>query len=129
MGISSVHAQKFYEEVAENKIAFTVRDEGGYIAPKTSEGKRSMPFWSSKNRVKKIIENVPAYKDFWIVELNFRDFKRWCATLKRERQLVGMNWSGKLARGYDMRPNEVLRAIRFRIKKKSWISYLFSYVP
>ena len=108
MSISSMHAQKFYEDVAHNLKVFTIKDNSGYPAPKTPDGKRAQPFWSSKSRAEKIIENVPAYKMFTVVEISWNEFKEeWVPDLTKEKLLVGINWSGKGAKGYDLEPKNV----------------------
>ena len=63
MSISSIHAHKFYNEIIENRLVWTIRDERGFPAPKDSTGQRSQPFWSSKSRAEKIITNVKSYKN------------------------------------------------------------------
>lgn len=52
MSQAASQAATFYREVAEKRIVWTMDDEGGYPALKTRSGRRSMPFWSSKPRVR-----------------------------------------------------------------------------
>lgn len=118
MSISSIHAHKFYEEVVKKQVVFTLRDKNGYVVPQNLEGKRSMPFWSLRKRVEKIIGTVPAYKNFKIKKFTVKEFKQWCASLRKDKQLVGLNWSGKKATGYDIEPDVVLKAIDLRTKNK-----------
>lgn len=71
-----------------------------------------MPFWLSKSRTERIIENVPAYENFEPVELDLNEFYDcWLQELKSARQLVGVNWSGKRAVGYDLEPEILIKWI------------------
>lgn len=108
MSQSASQAAIFYQDVEKNKILFTIKDDKGYPAPMTSSGKRSMPFWSSKSRVEKIIKNVPAYNDFKPIEITLKEFYGyWLNELEKDDQLVGINWSGKNAVGYDLEPRYI----------------------
>jgi hypothetical protein len=76
------------------------------------EGKRSQPFWSSLKRVQRIIKTVPAYGGFEPEELTWADFcKSWANDLAGSGLLVGVNWSGPRARGYDLAPADLVRNV------------------
>ena len=108
MSQSASQAVQFYREVAEIRKLYTIRDKDGFPAPKNPEDKRSQPFWSSKARVEKIIKNVQAYSGFEVVELTWDIFtERWVPGLTNDGILVGVNWSGEKATGYDIEPKEV----------------------
>ena len=67
-----------------------------------------MPFWSTRSRVEKVISSVPAYVHFRPRELTLEEFRtRWLDGLKRDGLLVGINWSGASATGYDVEPQDV----------------------
>jgi hypothetical protein len=105
-------AAAFYEQAVKNGAVWTVRDEGGYPAPKNPEGRRAMPFWSSRTRVERIIENVPAYEGFEPVEIPLTEFlERWLPSLDGDGLLVGVNWSGARALGYDVEPATLRQAL------------------
>jgi hypothetical protein len=109
MSQAAAQAWAFYREVAKSRVLWTLRDDGGYPAPKTSSSKRTQPFWSSRARVELIIKTVPAYAGFWPVEVTWPDFCiRWVPGLVRDGLLVGVNWTGERAVGYDIEPAEVL---------------------
>jgi hypothetical protein len=109
MSQAASQAAAFYREVAEKRIVWTMDDEGGYPAPKTRTGRRSMPFWSSKSRVEKIIKTVPAYRGFTPIGFAWDDFvNEWVVDLKKDGYLVGVNWSGDDALGYDLEPEDVV---------------------
>ena len=108
MSQSASQASSFYKEVADTKKVWTLRDYGGFPAPMNSEGKRSQPFWSSLSRVQKIINDVSAYSSFEPVEISWEDFsKKWVPGLSHEGVLVGVNWSGSRATGYDIEPETI----------------------
>lgn len=113
MSTSSITAQNFYQEVAKYEKVYTIKDAGGFPAPNTLAGRRSQPFWSSATKAEKIITNVPAYKNFELVELSWYEFKnKWLPGLTRDGFLVGLNWSGDNATGYDVEPENVLKNIQ-----------------
>ena len=105
-------AWAFYRDVAKNQKVWTVRDEGGFPASKNGEGKPSQPFWSSLSRVQKIIKTVPAYAGFEPHEILWSDFCRaWVPGMTKDGLLMGVNWSGKRALGYDLEPKQVQESV------------------
>lgn len=112
MTTSSLHAAAFYKEITENKKLYTVKDKNGHPSPLNLSGKRAMPFWSSRSRTEKIIEKVKDYNNFEVNEISLNEFReRWLPGLEKDSLLVGINWSGDIATGYDIEPNEVLSNI------------------
>jgi hypothetical protein len=118
MGQSASQAHAFYREVAKNRQLWTCRDAGGFPQPKTSFGGRAQPFWSSLSRVQRIIKNVPAYGVFVPHELTWTEFlSKWVHDLKSHGVKVGVNWSGKGAVGYDLEPDDVVKAVEACIQE------------
>ena len=67
-----------------------------------------MPFWSKKSRAAKIIDQVPAYAGFQPYRLTLGEFlEQWLPGMERDGLVTGLNWSGKLAIGYDIAPADV----------------------
>jgi uncharacterized protein DUF2750 len=94
---------------------WTIRDDGGFPAPKNSRGVRAQPFWSSLSRVERIIKNVPAYRGFHPVELTWTVFRdEWLPDLEGKGMAVGINWSGEAATGYDLEPRSVREAVEWQ---------------
>ena len=94
------------------RVLWSVRDDDGYPAPKTSSGRRAQPFWSSRSRAEKIIATVPAYAIFRPDEVSWEAFCQvWVPDLERDGMLVGVNWSGPHAKGFDLEVSEVQRAV------------------
>jgi hypothetical protein len=116
MSQAGSQAWAFYRDVARNHRVWTIRDNGGFPQPATSEG-RAQPFWSSLSRVRRIIKTVPAYSAFEPYEITWEDFcERWVPGLTRDNVLVGVNWSGPRAVGYDMDPARVQQCVEALIQ-------------
>ena len=112
MSQAGSQAWAFYREVARSGIVWTTRDEGGFPAPPNPYGRRAQPFWSSRKRVEKIIESVPTYAHFEPYKLTWTEFaQKWVPNLTRTKMLVGVNWTGKRAVGFDLEPVGVKRSI------------------
>ena len=101
-------AMAFYKEVAHTKKVWTIKDAGGFPAPANTDGRRVQPFWSSRSRVLKIIKNIPDYAVFKPCEISWNEFsEKWVPGLVRDNFLIGVNWSGANATGYDLEPEAV----------------------
>jgi hypothetical protein len=112
-------AWAFYREVAANEKVWTVRDANGFPAPKTSSGKRAQPFWSSLSRVKRVIRSVPAYAGFEPYEVPWNEFcNGWVPDLTGKELLIGVNWSGRHAIGYDLDPTLVVQYVKGVMQEK-----------
>jgi hypothetical protein len=108
MSVSAAQTAAFYEEVIENGQVWTVRDSGGVPAPRNGDGVRSMPFWSLRGRAGKVIATVPAYGGFEPMAIPLEEWRtRWIDGLERDGILVGLNWSGAQATGFDFQPADV----------------------
>jgi hypothetical protein len=117
MSQSSLHANAFYKDVAKNRKVWSIRDKGGVPAPKGDVGKRAMPFWSTIQRAQKVVANSEAYSGFDTFELSWDVFRdKWLVGLEQDGLLVGVNWSGQTAVGYDVEPATVKEAIEFQMK-------------
>lgn len=112
MSQAASHAAAFYREVAANRMVWTVRDDAGFPAPRNSEGWRTQPFWSSRSRAERILGTVAAFAEFRVIEVPWDEFRsRWVPGLTSDRVLVGVNWSGARAFGYDVEPADVVRNV------------------
>jgi hypothetical protein len=113
-------AAAFYRDVAEHLVVWTMDDAEGYPAPKTRTGRRSMPFWSSKSRVQEIIRTVKAYEGFTPVGFTWQDFLTdWLPDLRNGGFLIGVNWSGTSALGYDLEPDDVVANVSAAIERRA----------
>lgn len=77
-----------------------------------------MPFWSKRSRAEKVVTSVAAYSGMTVVEIPLADFlERWLPGLAEGGQLIGINWTGPRATGYDLTPDEV--TVRLGIARAS----------
>lgn len=107
----------FVREVASYRRVWTLRDADG-VPTATGANGTAMPFWSTLCRVEQIIANVPAYSGFEPIELSWETFRdRWLSGLERDGLLVGINWTGPRALGYDLTPEEVLTKIEYELAR------------
>jgi len=118
--LSSINATRFYKEVSENGIVWCIKDKKGIPAPQTMDG-RALPFWSNEEKALKIINNVPAYAGFEPQKIALKDFvDKWLPGMEKDLLLVGLNWGGKNAAGYDVSPQEVMKyLLRTKLESKS----------
>ncbi|WP_412748871.1 DUF2750 domain-containing protein [Krasilnikovia sp. M28-CT-15] len=108
MSLSRAHASAFQREVPHEGRVWTVRDDRGYPAPRDADGHRAMPFWSKPTRAQRIVTQVPAYADLRITEIALAHWlDAWLPVLGRDDVLVGVNWSGPQATGFDLPAAEV----------------------
>jgi hypothetical protein len=109
---SAAQAAAFYREAIREGAVWGVKDDGGFPAPLNGEGVRAMPFWSLASRAERVIQNVAAYAGFEAVQIPLAEWReRWLPGMIIDGLLVGINWSGDHATGYDMKPAEVESAL------------------
>lgn len=108
----------FAAEVAQNRSLWTIRGSGGYPALETAEGARAQPFWSSRALAAEVVATVPDYQGFEIVEISWEAFEsRWAPGLEQDGIVVGINWSGPNASGYDWSADDVVRDVNAVLSK------------
>ena len=108
MSVASTQAQKFFAEIVAHGNVWAIRDSEGFPAPTNRSGEQAMPFRSLESRAQKVIETVPAYKSFKPYRLSLTDFvEDWLTGMEKDGLVVGINWSGTRALGYDMSPADV----------------------
>lgn len=118
MSAAASQAAAFYREVAANREAWTLEDDVGYPVPMTTSGKRAMPFWSSESRASRIVKTVAAYSTFRPVKFDWAALVAECADLAGQGMLVGVNWSGARATGYDVEPDRLLANIEYYLESR-----------
>lgn len=112
MGASASAAAAFYRQAAENREVWAIRDARGFPTSTNASGETAMPFWSSRSRAQLITKRVNGYKGFEPVQLGLDAFVGdWLPGLQKDGLLVGLNWSGARATGYDVPPGDVAEAL------------------
>jgi hypothetical protein len=110
MSLSGAHRAAFRREAAQEGRVYAIRDGEGYAAPADDRGRRAVPFWSKPTRAQLIVKHVTAYRGFEVVPIPVDEWlSGWVPGLDRDGMLVGVNWAGARATGYDMPPGQVLR--------------------
>lgn len=118
MSQSASQAAIFYRDVAKQGFLFTIYDEGGYPAPKNRDGIRSQPFWSSESRIKRLAKVCDTYSSFKIEKISWENFKiEWLPKLEKDNLLVGVNWSGSYAIGYELEPQLIVKYVELYKKQ------------
>ena len=114
MTTSAAQADAFYREVLEHRVVWSIRDNDGFPAPQTSDG-RAMPFWSLRSRAERIVNTVPAYQGFDVEAIPLDEWRsRWLPGLQRDGLRAGLNWSRPRATGYDLPAGDVERNLQAR---------------
>lgn len=120
MSVAAAQADAFYREFLADGVVFTVRDAGGFPAPVNGSGQRTQPFWSKRSRAQRIVDTVADYRDFEVVEIDGERWReRWLPGLEADGILVGLNWSGRGATGYDLTTADVERNLAARARRAS----------
>lgn len=110
MSLSGAHRAAFRREAAQQGQVFAIRDPEGFPAPAGEDGRRAVPFWSKVTRAQLIVRQVPAYRGFEVVPIPVEEWlSTWMTRLQHDGLLVGVNWAGANATGYDLTPEQVLR--------------------
>ena len=110
MSLSGAHKAAFRREATQTGRVYTIRDSGGYPAPADGFGHRAIPFWSKPTRAQRVVAHVDAYRGFEVVAVPVTEWlDTWLSSLERDGMLVGVNWAGARATGFDMTPGQVLR--------------------
>ena len=108
MSLSAAHTAAFRREVPREGRVWSIRDTVGHPAPRDVTGRRAMPFWSKATRAERVVGAVPAYRGFDVVAIPVDDWlDSWLPGLQRDGLLVGVNWAGTRATGFDMAPTQV----------------------
>ena len=108
MSLSGAHRAAFHREAVRDSRVFAIRDGDGYPAPADEDGYRTVPFWSRATRAQRVVRHVDAYRGFEVVSIAVDEWLTgWLSRLRRDGMLIGVNWAGSRATGYDMTPEQV----------------------
>ena len=104
--------EQFVDEVATDGLIWTIQKSGEYVTSSNRYGTKCFPWWSSRKRVLKQIEIVPAYKGYQQIGFEWNDFLlEWISHLKQEKCLLGVNYAKKENIGFDLPIDEVVNAV------------------
>lgn len=107
MSQAASQAAAFRREVRERGEVWIVEDERGVPAPVSEDGRRAMPFWSSRARAERAASSEQ-FAGCQPRRLSLPEFQdRWLPGLERDQLLVGVNWTGPRVTGYDVEPAQV----------------------
>ena len=108
------HAQTFVVEVAVSGELFGLEfDEGGDppLWPFDTD-RQARPFWSSHRRAAEMLAGPLASGRLRVAVYTWEAFESAIAPALQDRGvLVGLNWSGAQARGYNRTAAEVIAAV------------------
>jgi hypothetical protein len=108
MSLSGAHKAAFRREVVQQGQVFAIRDDRGYPAPADEQGLRAVPFWSRPTRARRVADQVAAFEGFEVMAIELADWlDGWLPCLERDGLLVGVNWAGARATGFDLAPGQV----------------------
>jgi len=108
MSFSGAHRSAFRREAGREGRVFFVRDGEGLPAPVGRGGRRVVPFWSKPTRAGRVVDQVPAYRGFDVAGVDVDEWlDGWLARLATAGMLVGVNWAGARATGFDLTPAQV----------------------
>ncbi|WP_393061764.1 DUF2750 domain-containing protein [Streptomyces sp. LN549] len=110
MSQSGSQAAAFFRDVRKSGMVWLVRDDDGMPTSLSTDGTRSLPFWSTSARAQRAarvwghglrVESMPL--NTW------RD--RELPDYVRDGLKIGINWSGPRLVGWDFTPTEVLNRL------------------
>jgi hypothetical protein len=113
MSTTAAQAAAFFKEVGVAGSVWTIEDDAGIPAPVGADGNRVMPFWSRESRALRIIAESHAYAGFRPREVSRTDFEsRWLPGLVQDGLLIGVNWTGERATGFEFSVDDFLARLR-----------------
>lgn len=118
---SSIHADAFYREIIASGELFGVEHEfDGPVTWHLAGGTHARPFWSSRSRAVRMLDGPMRRAGLVIVPHVWEEFRGEIApAMAAEGLLVGVNWWGFRARGYNLEPGVVVRALEEAMNRRS----------
>ena len=111
---AGTQANKFYEEVYENKcLWFAENSTGTALEFDLSEERVSFPLWSSESRILRLKKlNSELLNDFKPRKISWDSFiDILVPILESKKRLVGVNYSGQNLSGFDMSIDQLVRQV------------------
>ena len=123
MSNAGAQAHKFYEEVAKNRVLWVAKDieRDKFLEFDIANDEVSIPLWSSKSRVQRIIKLNPDLLEGLVpFEIEWDDFlEKYAPKLNEKNRKIGVNLSGKNITGFDRDINGVIQSVESYANKVS----------
>ena len=123
MSNAGAQAHKFYEEVAKNRVLWGAKDieRDKFLEFDIANDEVSIPLWSSKSRVQRIIKLNPDLLEGLVpFEIEWDDFlEKYAPKLNEKNRKIGVNLSGKNITGFDRDINGVIQSVESYANKVS----------
>lgn len=109
----SNHAEAFYREVFASGELFGVEhEETGPVVWHLAGDVHARPFWSARSRAVRMLDGPLRRKGLVIQVMTWPEFVGSVVpSMEAEGLLVGVNWAGMRARGYNLEPRAVVEAV------------------
>lgn len=109
MTIDEAEVDDFYREASAGGSVWTVDNGRGMPMAATSTGRRAVPFWSLASRAEAMTVDGGPYPEYSVREVPLAEWTSgWLPRLNEEGFLVGLNWAGQSASGFDAEPSVVI---------------------
>jgi hypothetical protein len=118
MSVAAAQYDKFKQQVVEEELVWTFKDDGGYLVFPVREGE-AVPFWSSQSRLAKVCKYHPKYSRYQQVSVPLSKFLDLLPKLQADKVSVGVNWSGERLVGYDVSADALLTGIQYYVDKRN----------
>jgi hypothetical protein len=100
---AGTQAHTFFREVAETGDVWSLGDGQSMFVVLSESGARVFPLWSSRRRAQRIVDTNRGYASCKVLGSSWSNFlDNWVAILERDGILVGVNWTGAHASGFEM---------------------------
>lgn len=116
MSVAGLNYHKFADQVAAEERVFTFTQDGELLVFK-SDGKDTIPFWSSRTRLETTQRRFPKFAAYVITEMPLTEFSEWLSQLDDEGIQVGVNWSGLHLIGYSVAVPNLRAMIQYRLDR------------
>ena len=93
--MKSINAESFYKEVVTTGHIWTVKTAGGIPTFDDEDGNTTIFLWSSRERVKRILEKESLFKGFSPLEIPWTLFAiNWLPDFADNEFVFSLNWIG-----------------------------------
>ncbi|MEV7983589.1 DUF2750 domain-containing protein [Streptomyces sp. NPDC086519] len=110
MSQSGSEAAAFFRDVGLSSVVWLVRDDDGSPTHLSTDGTRSLPFWSTSSRAQRAAK-------IWGqgLRVDSMPLDAWCDRVlpdaARDGLVIGINWSGPRLVGWSFTPDEVVNRL------------------